>query len=170
MNELSRLKGPEGSTRPRKRVGRGTSSGKGKTSTRGHKGQKARSGGGISPAFEGGQMPLHRRLPKRGFSNYRQKLNYVAVNVRELARFEDGATVDIEALKRVGLAKGHDVYVKITGTGDLDKKLTVKVSRISEKGVKLERTKQARRAERVIVTKTAAAKITAAGGEVEVDA
>ena len=115
-------------------------------------------------------MPLHRRLPKRGFSNYRQKQNYVAVNVKDLARFEDGATVDIEALKRVGLAKGHDVYVKITGTGDLDKKLTVKVSRISEKGVKLERTKQARRAERVVVTKAAAAKITAAGGEVEVDA
>jgi len=169
MNELSNLKAPKGSTKPRKRVGRGTSSGKGKTSTRGHNGQKSRSGGGVPSWFEGGQMPLQRRLPKRGFSNYRQKLDYVAINVNELDRFEDGATVDMDSLKHIGLVKGHDARVKITGTGNLTKKLVVKVSRISEKGVKPERNKDARRAERIVVTKAASGKIIAAGGEVEVN-
>jgi len=169
MNELSNLKAPKGSTKPRKRVGRGTSSGKGKTCTRGHNGQKSRSGGGIPSWFEGGQMPLQRRLPKRGFSNYRQKLDYLAINVDDLDRFEDGATVDMDSLKHIGLVKGHDARVKITGTGNLTKKLVVKASRISEKGVKPERNKDARRAEWIVVTKSASGKIIAAGGEVEVN-
>ena len=168
MNELSTLKPAEGSTKARKRVGRGTSSGRGKTSSRGHNGQKSRSGGSIPRFFEGGQMPLQRRLPKRGFSNARHKVVYYAVNVVDLNRFEDGATVDLEALKHIGLAKGHDVRIKITATGELSKKLTVKASRVSEKGARPERSKGERRAEFIVVTKAAAAKIEAAGGQVEI--
>ena len=123
MNELSNLKPSPGSVTRRKRVGRGTGSGKGKTSSRGQKGQKSRSGGSTARGFEGGQMPLHRRLPKRGFSNYGHKLLFTTVNVCQLEKFEDGATVDIDALKRVGLAKGDGVRVKITGAGDLTRKL-----------------------------------------------
>ncbi len=167
MNELSNLKPPAGSTKGRKRKGRGTSSGMGKTSGRGMNGQKSRSGGSIPRFFEGGQMPLQRRLPKRGFSNYRQKLDYQAVNVCELSRFDDGATVDVEALKRIGLVKGHDARVKITGNGDLGKKLIIKASRISQKGSRPERTKTERLNEWVVVTQSAADKITAAGGQVE---
>jgi large subunit ribosomal protein L15 len=113
-------------------------------------------------------MPLQRRLPKRGFSNYRQKLDYYVINVKDLARFEDGATIDLEALKHAGLAKGHDARVKIAGEGELSKKLIIKAARISEKGVSVERSKSQRRAENVVVTKSAAEKIRSAGGEVEV--
>lgn len=168
MNELSNLKPAPGSIRKRKRVGRGMGSGTGKTCGKGQKGQKSRSGGKPRPGFEGGQMPLHRRLPKRGFSNWMHKVEFTTVNVALLERFEDGATVDIEALKRVGLAKGHDARVKITGDGDLTRKLVVQAARISQKGARPERTKFARRAELVIVSKSAAEKIQAAGGSVEV--
>ena len=168
MNELSTLKPPAGSKKARKRKGRGTASGVGKTCGRGMNGQKSRSGGSIPRFFEGGQMPLQRRLPKRGFSNYRQKLDFQAVNVSELSRFDDGATVDIDALKRIGLVKGHDARAKITGTGELTQKLIIHASRISQKGARPERTKSERLSERVVVTQSAAAKITAAGGQVEV--
>ena len=168
MNELSNLKPSPGSVTRRKRVGRGTGSGKGKTSGRGQKGQKSRSGGSTARGFEGGQMPLHRRLPKRGFSNYGHKLLFTTVNVCQLEKFEDGATVDIDALKRVGLAKGDGVRVKITGAGALTRKLVVKAARIAEKGSRPSRTKVERRAEHLVVSKTAADKIQGAGGTVEV--
>jgi large subunit ribosomal protein L15 len=168
MNELSNLKPPAGAVKRRKRVGRGTSSGKGKTSGRGHKGQNSRSGGGVRPGFEGGQMPLQRRLPKRGFSNYPHKLGFEAVNVGTLNSFEDGATIDLDAIKRAGLAKGHDVRVKITGNGELTTSLVVKASRIAKKGVRPERTRVERQQEYLVVSNTAAEKIKAAGGQVEV--
>ena len=169
MNELSNLTPPDGAVRPRKRVGRGRGSGTGKTCGKGQKGQKARSGGG-KPArgFEGGQMPLQRRLPKRGFSNYAHRLTFLTVNLDQLGGFEAGATIDLEALKRVGLAKGHDARVKITGRGDLSVKLVFKADRIAEKGQVPQREKSERRAERVVVSASAAEKIRAAGGEVEV--
>jgi len=168
MNELSNLKAPAGATTRRKRVGRGRATGVGKTSGRGQKGQNSRSGGKPRVGFEGGQMPIMRRLPKRGFSNYVSKQAYVAVNVSRLRVFEDGATVDVDALKRAGIVKGHDVRVKITGGGDLGKKLVVKASRVSEKGTRPERSKFERRDEFLVVTKTAADKIAASGGAVEV--
>ena len=168
MNELSNLKPSPGSTKKRKRVGRGQGSGTGKTSGRGQKGQKSRSGGGTPRGFEGGQMPLHRRLPKRGFSNYGHKLEFLAINVSMLERFEDGATIDIDALKQAGLCKGHDIRVKITGSGNLTTRLVVKAARVAAKGDSPDRSKTDRRAERVVVSKTAADKIAAAGGSVEV--
>ncbi len=129
LNELSPV---EGSKKDAKRVGRGHGSGWGKTAGKGHKGQKARSGGGVRPGFEGGQMPLQRRLPKRGFNNIFAK-TVVAINLSTLNRkFEDGATVDIEALKSAGVVKNGFDSVKVLGNGKLDKKLTVKVSAFSE--------------------------------------
>jgi large subunit ribosomal protein L15 len=113
-------------------------------------------------------MPLQRRLPKRGFSNYRQKLAFQAIGVEELNCFEDGATVDMAALKHAGLVKGHDARVKITGDGDITKKVVVKAARISEKSARPERSKEVRRGERIVVSKSASEKITAAGGEIEV--
>jgi len=110
----------------RKRIGRGPGSGQGKTSTRGHKGQKARAGGGIRPGFEGGQMPLYRRLPKRGFSNARFAVRYSIVNVGQLeAAFDDGASVDAEAIRKAHLVNGKEGPIKILGGGDLKKRLTV---------------------------------------------
>ena len=113
-------------------------------------------------------MPIYRRLPKRGFSNYLHKVVFQPVSVGRLECFDDGATIDIDALKAAGLVKGHDVRVKITGDGDLTRKLTVKASRVSEKGTRPERNKHQRRAEFVVVTKSASDKIQAAGGAVEV--
>lgn len=168
MNELSNLRPPEGAVTTRKRKGRGTGSGVGKTSGRGQKGQKSRSGGRPRPGFEGGQMPLHRRLPKRGFSNYPHKLEFTTINVRDLERFEPGATIDIDALKRAGLVGGHDVRAKIVGDGTLTKNLIVKAARIAQKGVRPSRSKAQRRAETVVISSSAAAKIKAAGGSVEV--
>ena len=168
MNELSNLKPPKGAVTKRNRVGRGMASGNGKTSGRGHKGQKSRSGGKPRVGFEGGQMPLQRRLPKRGFSNYPHKFEHLAINVSLLERFEDGTTIDIDVLKQAGLAKGHDVRVKITGNGELKTKLVVKAARIAQKGVRPDRTKIARKAEYLVVSATAAEKIQAAGGLVEV--
>ena len=128
---LDELKPAEGSKFTRKRVGRGIGSGTGKTSGKGHKGQNARSGGGVRPGFEGGQMPLYRRLPKRGFNNIFAK-HYVSINVEELNKFEDGAEVTNEALIEKGIIKKALDGVKILGRGELTKKLNVKVAKYSE--------------------------------------
>ncbi|APC42326.1 MULTISPECIES: 50S ribosomal protein L15 [Clostridium] len=144
--KLHELKPAEGSKKSPKRIGRGTASGWGKTAGRGQDGQNSRSGGGTRPGFEGGQMPLYRRLPKRGFTNIFAK-QYSCINVDRLNVFEDGTEVTQELLveKRI-VRKIHD-GVKILGNGNLEKNLTVKVSKLS---------------------KAAAEKITAAGGKVEV--
>jgi large subunit ribosomal protein L15 len=137
-----------GGSKARKRLGRGTGSGLGKTSGKGHKGQNARSGGGVRPGFEGGQMPLFRRLPKRGFTNIFEK-QYAIVNIEDLNRFENDTVITPELLISEGLvkkAKSKD-GVKILGNGDLNVKLTVKAQKFS---------------------KTAAEKIESAGGKVEV--
>ena len=125
-----------GSTKEVKRIGRGHGSGNGKTAGKGHKGQKARSGGSIRPGFEGGQMPLQRRVPKRGFNNiFRKKI--VALNVNQLdAKFDNGAVVDAEALKNAGLVKNSFDGIKILGNGELTKSLTVKVDAFSESAKK----------------------------------
>ena len=130
--DLSNLRPAEGSKhRNNFRVGRGHGSGNGKTAGKGHKGQKARSGGSIRPGFEGGQMPLYRRLPKRGFKNRNTK-EIVGINVEALNRFEDGAEVTIAALVESGLVSNPKDGVKILGNGELTKKLTVKVTAVSE--------------------------------------
>jgi large subunit ribosomal protein L15 len=128
---LHDLKPNPGAKHRRKRLGQGESSGHGKTSGRGGKGQSARSGSSIRIGFEGGQMPLIRRIPKRGFNNARHATVYIPVNLSDLNRFEDGARVDEVALKAVGLASGKAAGVKILGTGDLSKKLTVVASAFS---------------------------------------
>ena len=130
--KLHELSPAAGSTKERKRIGRGAGSGQGKTAGKGHKGQKARAGRGMRAGFEGGQMPLQRRLPKRGFNNIFRK-EIVAVNVADLnARFEDGAVVDVESLISAGLLKNSFDGVKILGNGELTKKLTVKANAFSE--------------------------------------
>ncbi len=144
--KLHELQPAIGSTTAPKRLGRGVGSGLGKTSGKGHKGAKARSGGGKRPGFEGGQMPLTRRLPKRGFTNIYRK-EYAAVNVSALECFEDGAVITAEALVDAGLLKKTLDGVKILGGGELTKKLTVSVDK---------------------VTASAKEKIEAAGGKVEV--
>ena len=144
--KLHDLKPAEGATTARKRLGRGIGSGLGKTSGKGHKGQKARSGSGMRLGFEGGQMPLQRRLPKRGFNNIFRK-NVVAINVGTLNKFEDGAVVDIAALTEKGIVKNSFDGVKILSNGTITKKLTVKANAFS---------------------KGAVAKIEAAGGKTEV--
>ncbi len=128
---LHNLKPRPGSKHRRKRLGQGESSGRGKTAGRGGKGQTARSGSSIRIGFEGGQMPLMRRIPKRGFNNTRFATKHLAVNVSDLEQFENGARVDETALRSVGLANGTFDGVKILGTGELTKKLTVVVSAIS---------------------------------------
>ena len=143
VHDLSPLKG---SKKKRKRVGRGPGSGHGKTSCRGHKGQKSRSGGNVPPGFEGGQMPLQRRLPKRGFTNIWKK-SYSLINIRDLGRFEPDTTLDIEALKKAGLVKKEQDGVKLLGEGTISIPLVVKVSKAS---------------------KNAQEKIEAAGGKVEI--
>ena len=116
--KLNELKPVEGARHYKKRVGRGTGSGLGKTSTRGHKGQNARSGGGVRPGFEGGQTPLFKRLPKRGFTNI-NRLEYAVVNVSDLNAFEAGSVVDLQALKQKGLVKKEYEGVKVLGNGEL---------------------------------------------------
>ena len=128
---LEELKPAEGSTHRKKIVGRGIGSGVGKTSGRGHKGQKARSGGGVRPGFEGGQMPLYRRLPKRGFTNIFAK-KYVAVNVEVRDKFNDGDEVTAESLLEKGIISKTLDGVKFLGRGEVTKKVTVKVAKISE--------------------------------------
>lgn len=144
--KLHELSPAFGSTKESKRIGRGHGSGNGKTAGKGHKGQKARSGHGMRPGFEGGQMPLQRRVPKRGFNNiFAEK--WIAVNVSALEVFEDGATVDAAALKAKGIIKKADLPVKVLGNGRLTKKLTVNLNAFSA---------------------AAAEKINAAGGKAEV--
>ena len=144
--KLNQLKSVEGSRRKKKRIGRGQGSGYGGTATKGHKGQKARSGGGVSPGFEGGQMPLQRRLPKRWFNNKRFALKIAEVNLKDLNRFSVGAVVNPQTLAEMGLIKGSFDFIKVLGKGDLDKALTIKVDRISAQAL---------------------AKVQAAGGTVE---
>ena len=145
--KLNELKVTEGSKKVRNRVGRGTSSGNGKTSGKGHKGQKARSGYSRKAGFEGGQLPLYRRLPKRGFSNAQFKVEYAVVNLNDLNKFDEGTTVTPELLKETGMVKKQLSGIKVLGNGALEKKLTVKAHKFSE---------------------TAKEKIEAAGGKVEV--
>ncbi len=128
---LNELKPAEGSKFKAFRKGRGHGSGNGKTAGRGHKGQNARSGGGVRPGFEGGQMPLYRRIPKRGFKCINSK-EIIAINLVHLNVFDDGAVVDIEALKSKGLVSNPRDGVKILGNGELSKKLTVKVNFYSQ--------------------------------------
>jgi large subunit ribosomal protein L15 len=128
--ELSNLKPKKGARHAKKRVGRGQGSGHGKTSARGEKGQKSRSGYSRMLGFEGGQMPLHRRLPKRGFTNIFKK-EYAVVNLADLERFDEGATVDEAALRQARLVKGRNHGVKILGVGKLSKKLTVVATKFS---------------------------------------
>lgn len=133
--KLHELKPVEGARKTRKRVGRGTSSGMGKTSGRGHKGQNARSGGGVRPAFEGGQTPLFKRLPKRGFTNVNRK-DYAIVNVGDLNVFENGTEVTIASLKEQGLVKKEYDGLKILGNGNLQVSLTVKANKFSKSAEK----------------------------------
>ena len=128
--KLENLQYTEGSRFVSKRIGRGQGSGNGKTAGNGHKGQNARSGGGVAVGFEGGQTPLYKRIPKRGFTNYTRK-EYAIVNVASLNVFEDGATVDFETLKAAGLLKKQLDGVKVLGCGELTKKLTVKANKFS---------------------------------------
>ena len=144
--KLNELKPAPGARTAPKRVGRGVGSGLGKTSGRGHKGQKARSGGGVRPGFEGGQMPLSRRLPKRGFTNIFAK-EYAIVNVSDLNQFENGTEVTAELLLEARVIRKPLDGLKVLGNGDINKKLTVKATKF---------------------TKAAAEKITAAGGVAEV--
>ena len=130
--KLHELRPNDKAFKERKRVGRGPGSGLGKTSGKGHKGQNARSGGGVRPGFEGGQLPLFRRLPKRGFSNAKFKTEYAVINLSDLNKFEDGAIVTPEILKEMGILKNQLDGVKILGNGKLEKKLTVKAHRFSK--------------------------------------
>ncbi len=145
--KLNELKNHPGSTHRNKIVGRGPGSGHGKTSGRGEKGQKARSGASIKPWFEGGQNPLYKRIPGRGFNNARFTTRYAVINVKDLNRFEDGSTVTPETLKESGLIKKELNGIKILGSGTLEKKLTVKAN---------------------VFTNSAITKIESIGGKVEV--
>ena len=129
---LETLKPAPGSRKKKKRVGRGPGSGLGKTAGRGQDGQKSRSGGNIRPGFEGGQMPIQRRIPKRGFSNYPFKKHYSIINVSDLNRFEDGTEVTPELLINEKMVKQVKDGVKVLGNGKLEKKLTVKAHKISK--------------------------------------
>ena len=145
--KLHELSPAEGSVRENYRKGRGVGSGNGKTAGKGHKGQNARSGGGVRPGFEGGQLPLYRKLPKRGFKNFRFGKDYAIVNVQSLNKFNDGDVVDAAALLNAGII--HNVFdgVKVLGEGEIAKKLTVKAA---------------------IFSASAKEKIEAAGGKTEV--
>ncbi|MCP4112952.1 MAG: 50S ribosomal protein L15 [Desulfobacteraceae bacterium] len=129
--KLHELSPAEGSRKASKRLGRGVGSGTGKTAGRGTKGHRSRSGGGVRPGFEGGQMPIHRRLPKRGFVNIFKK-NIATVNIRDLSRFESGSVVDELALIKVGLVKGKNDGIKLLGQGEINYPLTIKLDSISQ--------------------------------------
>ena len=129
--KLNELSPPKGSRKTRKRLGRGVGSGKGKTAGRGTKGQNSRSGGGVRPGFEGGQMPLHRRLPKRGFTNIFKK-KIAVINVRDLSKYESDSVVDEAALIRAGLVKGRRDGIKLLGHGQIKIPLTIKVNAVSK--------------------------------------
>ena len=126
--KLHELSPAEGSTQEKFRKGRGPGSGNGKTAGKGHKGQNARSGGGVRPGFEGGQLPLYRKLPKRGFNNFRFAKKYSVINVQSLNKFNDGEVVDCAALLAMGVINNVFDGVKVLGEGDLAKKLTVKAT------------------------------------------
>ena len=128
--KLHEMKYNEGARSSIKRLGRGQGSGQGKTAGKGHKGQNARSGGGVAIGFEGGQTPLYKRIPKRGFTNFTRK-EYAVVNLDVLNRFEDGAVVTPEGLKETGIVKKQLDGIKVLGNGKLEKKLTVKCNKIS---------------------------------------
>jgi len=130
MLTLGNLSPNPGSRKSKKRLGRGHGSGLGKTSGKGHKGQKSRSGGSIKPGFEGGQMPLQRRLPKRGFNNIFRK-EFSIVNVCDLDKFEDGANIDRQALVAAGLVRKNAELIKILGNGEISKKFTISADKIS---------------------------------------
>ncbi len=130
--KLNCMYAPEGARQTRKRVGRGPGSGLGKTSGKGHKGQNARSGGGVRPGFEGGQLPLFRRLPKRGFKNALFTVRYAVINLSDLDKFEEGAVVTPELLKEMGLIKKQLDGVKVLANGTLTKKITVKAHKFSD--------------------------------------
>jgi len=130
MMKIHELSPAAGSKKKRKRVGRGPGSGHGKTACRGHKGQKSRSGGGVGRGFEGGQMPIHRRLPKRGFKNIFMQ-PYHIVNLKDLDRFEANSSVDLEVLKQAGLIKARTDRVKLLGLGEVKSPLVVKVHSVS---------------------------------------
>ena len=129
--ELNNLRPSVGSTKNRKRIGRGTGSGHGKTATKGHKGQKARSGGSIKAGFEGGQMPLQRRLPKRGFTPL-DRVEYALVNISQLDVFEAGSVIDVMSLVSKGLIKSDRIAVKVLGNGDITKSFKVAVNKFSQ--------------------------------------
>ena len=126
--KLNELRPAEGSAKSAYRKGRGPGSGNGKTAGKGHKGQNARSGGGVRPGFEGGQLPLYRKLPKRGFNNYRFGKQYTIVNVDDLNRFEEGAVVDADALLATGVVSKVLDGIKVLGEGEVSKKITVKAA------------------------------------------
>lgn len=130
--KLNNITPTEGAFKERKRVGRGTGSGLGKTSGKGHKGQNARSGGGVRVGFEGGQLPLFRRLPKRGFSNAKFKIRYAVINLSDLEKFAEGTEVTPALLKEMGIVKNTLDGIKVLGNGKLTKKLTVKANKFSE--------------------------------------
>jgi large subunit ribosomal protein L15 len=144
--KLHELAPEKGQRKARKRVGRGVASGSGKTAGRGSKGQNARSGGGVRPGYEGGQMPIHRRLPKRGFKNHFKKV-FAIINVEDLNRFEADAVVDEVALIKSGLVKGDRDGIKLLGSGEVQVPVTVRINKISA---------------------SARQKIEAAGGKIEV--
>ena len=129
--KLHELEKNIGATHAKKRVGRGSGSGLGKTSGRGQKGQKARSGGSINPVFEGGQLPLYRRLPKRGFTNDKFRTRYAVINLNELNRFEEGTVVTPALLKETGIIKKQLAGIKVLGTGKIEKKLTIQANKFS---------------------------------------
>lgn len=133
--KLHELMQNAGAKQTRKRVGRGMGSGLGKTSGKGEKGQKARSGVSIPATFEGGQLPLYRRLPKRGFSNAQFKIKYATINVEDLNKFEDGTVVTPELLKETGLVKNQLDGIKVLGNGTLEKKLTIKANKFSKEAI-----------------------------------
>ena len=133
--KLNELEKNIGATKKRKIVGRGRGSGLGKTSGKGHKGQNARSGGGVRPVFEGGQTPLYRRLPKRGFNNAQFATVYAVINVSDLNRFENGTVVSPALLKEVGLVKNQLDGIKVLGNGELTKKLTIQAHKFSKTAV-----------------------------------
>lgn len=133
--KLNELEKNIGATKKRKIVGRGRGSGSGKTSGKGHKGQNARSGGGVRAVFEGGQTPLYRRLPKRGFNNARFRTVYATINVSDLNRFENGTLVSPALLKEVGLVKNQLDGIKVLGNGELTKKLTIQANKFSKTAI-----------------------------------
>lgn len=130
--KLHELEKNIGATHSKKRVGRGSGSGLGKTCGKGEKGQNARSGGGVNPVFEGGQLPLYRRIPKRGFKNAMFKTEYAVINLSDLNRFEEGTTVTPALLKETGIIKKELSGIKVLGNGTLEKKITIQASKFSQ--------------------------------------